>query len=191
MLDLKRAYIENPRTTLLYAARSDPSAHPEWGPLGFQDQPALSAPGLARGGGAHSTACLEFGAGGIFGWIGRLVDAQYESPEPLERSLPPALPDPSQSSGFHLDEGLRQLVIDGAAVPLTPLQFNLLRHLSSHPARVIERDELVQAVWGRAFVGSNVVDASIRSLRKKLGPHASAIETVKGFGYLFRAQKPA
>ncbi len=191
VLDLKRAYVENPRTTRLYAARSEPSAHPEWGPLGFQDQPQLSAPGLAQGGGPHSTACLEFGAGGIFGWIGRLVDAQYESPEPLERSLPLAEPDPNPSSGFHLDEDLRQLVIDGAPLPLTPLQFNLLRYLSNHPARVIERDELVQAVWGRAFVGSNVVDASIRSLRKKLGPHASAIETVKGFGYRFRAQKPA
>jgi DNA-binding response OmpR family regulator len=49
----------------------------------------------------------------------------------------------------------------------------------------------VQAVWGRAFVGSNVVDASVRSLRKKLGAHAGAIETVKGFGYRFRvAPKP-
>jgi len=83
-------------------------------------------------------------------------------------------------------------VIDGAEVPLTPLQFNLLRHLASHPTRVIDRDELVQAVWGRAFVGSNVVDASIRTLRKKLGAHADAIETVKGFGYRFRvAPRPA
>jgi hypothetical protein len=190
VLDLKRTYIENPRTTRLYAGTSDASAHPEWGPLGFREQPGLSAPGLARGGGPHSTFCLEFGAGGIFGWIGRLVDAQYESPSESTQSLADsraAEPDPGRSSGLHLDEDLCRLVIDGAEVPLTPLQFNLLRHLSSHPARVIDRDELVQAVWGRAFVGSNVVDASIRSLRKKLGAHASAIETVKGFGYRFRA----
>lgn len=191
VLDFKRTYIENPRTTRLYAATSDPSNHPEWEPLGFREQPDLSAPGLATGGGPHSTFCLEFGAGGIFGWIGRLVDAQYESPLEstplLAGSSASAEPDRSQSSGIHLDADLRQLMIDGAAVPLTPLQFNLLRHLSSHPARVIDRDELVQAVWGRAFVGSNVVDASIRSLRKKLGAHASAIETIKGFGYRLRA----
>jgi hypothetical protein len=187
VLDLKRTYIENPRTTRLYAATSDPSAHPEWGPLGFREQPGLSAPGLARGGGPHSTFCLEFGAGGIFGWIGRLVDAQYESPEPTtEGSSTPAESNPGLGSGLRLDEDLRRLVIDGTVVPLTPLQFNLLRHLSNHPARVIDRDELVQAVWGRAFVGSNVVDASVRLLRKKLGTHASAIETVKGFGYRFR-----
>jgi hypothetical protein len=184
--DLKRTYIENPRTTRLYAATSDPSAHPEWGPLGFREQPGLSAPGLARDGGPHSTFCLEFGAGGIFGWIGRLVDAQYEAPEPLDGSATTAEPDPGDGSGLYLDEALRQLVLDGAAVPLTPLQYNLLRHLSNHPARVVDRDELVQAVWGRAFVGSNVVDAAVLSLRKKLGAYAGAIETVKGFGYRFR-----
>jgi hypothetical protein len=190
VLDLKRSYIENPRTTRLYAARSDPNAHPEWGPLGFQAQPELSATGLAIDGGTHSTACLEFGAGGIFGWIGRLVDAQYQLPAELDGSLSPALPHPNASSGLFLDEALRRLVIDGSAVPVTPLQFNLLRYFSSHSARVIDRDELVRAVWGRAFVGSNVVDASIRSLRKKLGGYASAIETIKGFGYRFRLSQP-
>ena len=117
---------------------------------------------MARGGGPHSTFCLEFGAGGIFGWIGRLVDAQYESPDSVNISTERIERD-ERRSGLHLDEALRRLVIDGAEVPLTPLQYNLLRHLSSHPARVIDRDELVQAVWGRAYVGSNVVDASIRS----------------------------
>ncbi|HSU39035.1 MAG TPA: winged helix-turn-helix domain-containing protein, partial [Polyangiaceae bacterium] len=186
VLDLKRSYVENPRTTRLYAATSDVSDHPEWEPLGFREQPGLTAAGLARGGGPHSTFCLEFGAGGIFGWIGRLVDAQYESPNPLDASSATAELAADQSSGFYLDEDLRRLVVDGRGVPLTPLQFNLLRHLAKQPGRVIERDELVQAVWGRAFVGSNVVDATVRLLRKKLAAHADVIETVKGFGYRFR-----
>jgi hypothetical protein len=186
VLDLKRTYIENPHTTRLYAAASDIADHPEWGPLGFREQPGLSVPGLGQSGRAHATYCLEFGAGGIFGWIGRLVDAQYEAVEPDDDSALAPAPDASPCLGLRLDTDLRRFVIDGAEVPLTPLQFNLLRHLSSHPARVIDRDELVQAVWGRAFVGSNVVDASIRLLRKKLGAHAGAIETVKGFGYRFR-----
>jgi hypothetical protein len=187
VLDLKRSYIENPSTTRLYAAASDPADHPEWAPLGFREQPELSAPGLALGGGPHRTFCLEFGAGGIFGWIGRLVDAEYESPEPPDGTSPPVEPAPSDRSGLYLDEARRQLVLDGADIALTPLQWNLLRHLSSNPERVIDRDELVQAVWGVAFVGSNVVDAAIRSLRKKLGSRAGAIETVKGFGYRYYA----
>ncbi|HYQ15811.1 MAG TPA: ATP-binding protein, partial [Polyangiaceae bacterium] len=61
VLDLKRTYIENPSTTRLYAATSDVSDHPEWEPLGFREQPHLSSAGLARGGGPHSTFCLDFG----------------------------------------------------------------------------------------------------------------------------------
>lgn len=188
VLDLKRSYIENPHTTRLYAAASNAADHPEWGPLGFREQPGLAAPGLARSGGPHFTFYLDFGAGGIFGWIGRLVDAQYESPEGLHAASAPAAAGASHGSGVHLDEALRRLVLDGVEVALTPLQFNLLLHLSKHPARVIDRDELVQAVWGMEFVGSNVVDAAVRSVRKKLGAHAGAIETVKGFGYRFRAR---
>ncbi len=104
----------------------------------------------------------------------------------LDGSSTPPAPSLARQSGLQLDEDLRQLVLDGAEIELTPLQFNLLRHLSKNTARVIDRDELVQAVWGRAFVGSNVVDAAVRTLRKKLGAHAASIETVKGFGYRFR-----
>jgi DNA-binding response OmpR family regulator len=42
-------------------------------------------------------------------------------------------------------------------------------------------------VWGHKYdVGSNVVDAMIKNLRKKLGKHAESIETIAGFGYKFR-----
>lgn len=52
--------------------------------------------------------------------------------------------------------------------------------------RVIDRDELLREVWGQTHGGSNVVDAAIRSLRKKLDRYAPGIETIKGFGYAFR-----
>jgi DNA-binding response OmpR family regulator len=38
-------------------------------------------------------------------------------------------------------------------------------------------------VWKQRHTGSNVVDALVRLLRKKLGPHAADIETVKGHGF--------
>jgi len=40
-------------------------------------------------------------------------------------------------------------------------------------------------VWEQSFGGSNVVDAVVKSLRKKLGPYEDAIETVTGHGYRF------
>ena len=48
----------------------------------------------------------------------------------------------------------------------------------------VARDSLIQDVWGLRFdPGSNVVDAVVASLRRKLGGLSGAIETVRGFGY--------
>ena len=48
--------------------------------------------------------------------------------------------------------------------------------------------ELVATHPGARFLagGSNLVDSVVRSLRKKLGDEASAIETVRGYGYRLR-----
>jgi DNA-binding response OmpR family regulator len=73
-------------------------------------------------------------------------------------------------------------------VPLTRLEFGVLQHLSLHPDRVVGRDELLRDVWGQQFGGSNVVDAVVKSLRKKLGTHGDAIATVTGHGYRFGAR---
>ena len=51
----------------------------------------------------------------------------------------------------------------------------------------MSRAELREDVWDTSYDGgSNVVDAAVRSLRKKLGDHAPMIETVTGIGYRFR-----
>lgn len=72
------------------------------------------------------TLILDFGAGGVFGWIERLIDAQYETrPRSPERGREPELPAPCW-----LDEAARALIVDGARVRLTPLEFKLLRYLT-------------------------------------------------------------
>ncbi len=52
----------------------------------------------------------------------------------------------------------------------------------------VERGALLRDVWGSTYVGSNVVEAVIRSLRKKLGKRAPVIETVRGLGYRLRLE---
>ena len=64
--------------------------------------------------------------------------------------------------------------------------FNYLLHREGN---VVERETLLRDVWGSTYVGSNVVEAVIRSLRKKLGDRAPAIETVRGLGYRSRLEK--
>jgi len=85
-----------------------------------------------------------------------------------------------------LDPVERQLVLDGRRVDLTRLEFEVLDYLLQHEGKVVERSSLLRDVWGSPHVGSNVVDAVVRTLRKKLGERATMIETVRSIGYRFR-----
>jgi len=67
-------------------------------------------------------------------------------------------------------------------VPLTRLEFLLLRELMQHAGRPLPKGQLLTTVWGdKADPGSNVVGVCIRRLRTKLGSHL--IKTVGGEGY--------
>ena len=86
-----------------------------------------------------------------------------------------------------LDEDARELSIGGAHLGLTALEFKLIQYLDQHEGKAVSRDELLNRVWGYDYVGgSNVVDAIVRSLRKKMGDHAKSIQAVNGVGYRLR-----
>jgi pimeloyl-ACP methyl ester carboxylesterase len=89
------------------------------------------------------------------------------------------------SQGCRLDESARELVIDGERIGLTPLEHGLLTHLIENRGAVATRDELLREVWNQAYGGSNVVDAVVASVRKKLGRFSPSVETVIGHGYRF------
>lgn len=93
---------------------------------------------------------------------------------------------PRVSGGCRIDEASRELVCDGQRHPLTPLELGLLRHLVRHAGEVVSRETLLDRVWEQRVAGSNVVDAVVRTVRRKLGEWAPSIETVTGHGYRFR-----
>ncbi len=67
-------------------------------------------------------------------------------------------------------------------VPLTRLEFLLLRELAEHFGQSVAKGTLLATVWGFDFdPGSNVVDVCVRRLRSKLG--FDLIKTVRGEGY--------
>jgi DNA-binding response OmpR family regulator len=73
-------------------------------------------------------------------------------------------------------------------IDLSSREFVLLVHFLRHPRIVLDRDQLLAAVWGYDFdPGSNVVDVYIRYLRRKIDrPDApSLITTIRGVGYRF------
>ena len=86
-----------------------------------------------------------------------------------------------------IDRDAREASVDGAPVPLTRTEFDLLATLAAHPKLVLSRRQLIEEVWGAPWVGDErMVDVHIRNLRSKLGDDADAprfIRTVRGVGY--------
>lgn len=87
-----------------------------------------------------------------------------------------------RAGGLTLDVARLVADIGHGPVPLTRLEFLLLRELAEHFGQSVAKGRLLASVWGYDFdPGSNVVDVCVRRLRSKLG--FGLIKTVRGEGY--------
>jgi DNA-binding response OmpR family regulator len=83
-----------------------------------------------------------------------------------------------------VDAGQHTVSVAGAKVSLTAKEFLLLEYLLQHRGRVLSRDVLLTDVWGYRYTGgTRTVDVHVRRLREKLPLLATALVTVKQFGY--------
>lgn len=87
-----------------------------------------------------------------------------------------------------LDGATREVNRDGAPIPLSVTEFELLRYLMRNPRRAIKRAEILDRVWNYGFGGrSSVVDLYISYLRRKIDTgREPMIHTVRGVGYMLR-----
>ena len=86
-----------------------------------------------------------------------------------------------------IDPARHRVLVAGKPVVLTAVEFKLLSMLMQRPGRVQSRDRLLHEVWGyESAIDTRTVDTHVRRLREKLGKAASAVETVRGFGYRLR-----
>ena len=92
---------------------------------------------------------------------------------------------------FRIDSGKRLLSNGGPEpVPLTPKIFDTLLYLVSHHGTVIDKDELMSAIWPDTIVEENNLNKNISVLRRVLGENPGEnryIVTVPGKGYKFVA----
>jgi DNA-binding winged helix-turn-helix (wHTH) protein/Tfp pilus assembly protein PilF len=88
---------------------------------------------------------------------------------------------------FTLDSTERQLLRNGAAIPLAPKAFDLLVALVCDAGRLVTKDQLLARVWPDVAVEEGIISVQISALRKALGGGASCIETVPRAGYRFVA----
>ena len=90
-----------------------------------------------------------------------------------------------------VDFAQRAVRADGEDVSLTPLEFRLLTAFVRNPNQVLSHDQLVELAWGGAGSAErDQVKLYVGYLRRKLGASPGAespIETVRGFGYRYRA----
>ncbi|MBO5265978.1 MAG: response regulator transcription factor [Ruminiclostridium sp.] len=77
-----------------------------------------------------------------------------------------------------------QVTAKGKPTELAPKEFALLKYLMEHKNWVIDRDTLLNKIWGIDYFGSDrVVDNHIKKLRKALGDAGGQIKTVITKGY--------
>ena len=102
-------------------------------------------------------------------------------------------PAPVPRLDLDLDENALSARIGDATVVLTWTEFSLLRVLASQPGRVFPRSHLIARAWdgGRAPERTSI-NVHMSRIRRKLGPHAWRIRTVRSVGYqLTEADPPA
>jgi len=109
-------------------------------------------------------------------------------------------PDGGLGPGVYQDRHLsiqfrRQRVeLDGALVPLTRKEYELLAMLAQNAGEIVRREVLLRQVWGYGEgVRTRTLDVHVRRVRKKLDPLADYIETIFGVGYRFQPyrERPA
>jgi DNA-binding response OmpR family regulator len=88
---------------------------------------------------------------------------------------------------LRIDIESREVHLGDVPVMLTRTEFDVLAALSSKPGKVLSRRQLLEAVWGEAWVGDdNLVDVHVGHLRRKLGDNPGSpryVSTVRGVGY--------
>ena len=79
--------------------------------------------------------------------------------------------------------------VQGEKVELTHKEFELLKFFMEHPDVVFSRDELMNNIWGVAYVAeTRTVDMHIKTLRQKLCGAGGQIKTVIGVGYRLESE---
>jgi two-component system OmpR family response regulator len=94
---------------------------------------------------------------------------------------------------LEMDEDRHQVWRAGREVLLSPTEFRLLRYFLLNPERVLSKQQILDHVWQYDFNGEdNVVETYVSYLRRKLeDPDPRLVRTVRGFGYVLRADDAA
>jgi len=115
----------------------------------------------------------------------RASNAQNQSADPPAAAV--------GGSNLRIDVERYQAWLNGVELKLTPVEFSLLRLLTSQPGRVFSRDQLMNEMYSDyRVVTDRAVDSHIKNLRRKLQAVAAdsdLIESIYGVGYRARTDR--
>ncbi|MGE5633078.1 MAG: response regulator transcription factor [Caulobacteraceae bacterium] len=87
---------------------------------------------------------------------------------------------------IEIDTVKRTVKKAGEIVELSPKEYELLIYLIKNERIALERDRIIDAVWGYDYYGDRrTVDTHIKNIRAKIGSVGNYIKTIRGFGYRF------
>ncbi|HOQ75789.1 MAG TPA: response regulator transcription factor [Thermoclostridium sp.] len=85
-----------------------------------------------------------------------------------------------------------RVTYDGEEIPLSKKEYDLLLYFMENRGIVLDREKLIENVWGYDFIGdTNVTDVYVRYLRSKIDQKygVNYIRTIRGVGYIFEYQE--
>jgi two-component system phosphate regulon response regulator PhoB len=89
-----------------------------------------------------------------------------------------------------IDRSAHRVAVEAKDIDLTATEYKLLLTLVERRGRVQTRPQLLETVWeAQPDIQTRTVDMHVQRLRSKLGEAGDLIETVRGFGYRFRANE--
>ncbi|MFH7596794.1 response regulator transcription factor [Streptomyces racemochromogenes] len=98
---------------------------------------------------------------------------------------------PVRAGDVEVDPARRTVTVAGSEVRLTRREFDVLAHLAARPDEVHAREEILDRIWGDAFLGaSRSLDVHVAGIRAKTG-RPGLVRTVRGFGYRLGGAAPA
>lgn len=92
--------------------------------------------------------------------------------------------------GLEINTTARQVSINDHSLDLSPKEYELLTYLTENSGKALSRQQILNQVWSYDYFGDlRTVDTHINRLRTKLGNKSTFVQTIRGYGYRFEAEK--
>jgi DNA-binding response OmpR family regulator len=119
--------------------------------------------------------------------VDKVVGLELGADDYVTKPFSPGLDEPAavlEAGDLRLDVPRREATLKGEPLSLRAKEFDLLAAFLQNEGLVMDRERLIQRVWGHDFYGdSRTIDVHVAWLREKLAGSSVQIQTVWGIGY--------